>query len=79
MGHKQKEHEGEQSNGIGELEEAVHACDMSFQICHNTTGKPIPGSYDFSASSRKFKLQVMRKLPVMFDTILPDWLAAQVA
>ena len=81
MGHKRKEHEGEGSNGIRELEEAVRACGVSFQIRQNRepTGKPIPGSYDFTALSGKFKLQVMRKLPAKFDTILPDGLAAQVA
>lgn len=31
MGHKRKEHEGEESNGIKQLEEAVRACGVSFQ------------------------------------------------
>ena len=78
MGHKRKEHEGQGSNSIRELEEAVLACGVSFQI-RQPTGKPIPGSYDFTALSGKFKLQVMRKLPSKFDTILPDGLSAQVA
>ena len=81
MGHKKKEHEGEKSNGIRELEKAVRSCGVSFQIQQNRepTGKPIPGSYDFTALSSKFKLQVMMKLPAKFDTILPDGLGAQVA
>ena len=78
MGHKKKEHEGEESSGIRKLEEAVRSCGVSFQIQQNRepTGKPIPGSYDLSG---KFKLQVMMKLPAKFDTILPDSLGAQVA
>ena len=74
MGHRRKEHEGVETNEIKELEEAVRACGVSFQIRQNRepTGKPIPGSYDFTALSGKFKLQVMRKLPAKFDTILPD-------
>ena len=79
MGHRRKEHDREDSNGIKELEEAVCACGVSFQIQQNRepTGKPIPGSYDFTALSEKFKLQVMRKLPAKFDTILPGSLVAQ--
>ena len=81
VGHRRKEHIGQDSNGIRELEEAVRACGVSFQIRQNRepTGKPIPGSYDFTALSGKFKLQVMRKLPAKFDTILPDGLGPQVA
>ena len=81
MRHRRKEHDGQDSNGIKELEEAVRACGVSFQIRQNRepTGKPIPGSYDFTALSGKFKLQVMRKLPAKFDTILPDGLGPQVA
>ena len=60
MRHRRKEHDGQDSNGIKELEEAVRACGVSFQIRQNRepTGKPIPGSYDFIALSGKFKLQV---------------------
>ena len=78
MSHRRKEHDGQDSNGIKELEEAVRACGVSFQMQQNRepTGKPIPGSYDFTG---KFKLQVMRKLPAKFDTILPDGLGPQVA
>jgi hypothetical protein len=81
IGHRRREHNGEESNGIRELEEAVRACGVSFQIRQNRepTGKPIPGSYDFTALSGKFKLQVMRKLPAKFDTILPGGLGPQVA
>ena len=81
MGHRRKEHNGQDSNGIKELEEAVRACGVSFQIRQNRepTGKPIPGSYDFTALSGKFKLQMMRKLPAKFDSILPDGLGPQVA
>ena len=43
------------------------------------TGKPIPGSYNFTALSGKFKLRVMRKLPAKFDIILPDGLGPQIA
>ena len=75
MVHRRKEHR-EEINGIKELEEAVRACGVSFQIRQNRepTGKPIPGSYDFTALSGMFKLQVMKKLPAKFDTILPDGL-----
>ena len=81
MGHKRKEHDGEDSNGIRDLEEAIRACGVSFQIRQNRepTGKPIPGSHDFTAMSGKFKLNVMRKLPAKFDTILLDTLGPQVA
>ena len=75
MGHRRKENEGVETNGI---KLAVCACGVSFQIRQNR-GKPIPSSYDFTALSGKFKLQVMRKLPAKFDTILPDGLEVQVA
>ena len=70
MDHRKKEREGKTTNGIRKLEEAVRSCGVSYQIWQNRkpTGKPISGSYDFSAFVRKFKLQVMRKLPAKFDS-----------
>ena len=56
----------------------MRAC---FQIWQNKepNGKPIPGSYDWTALSGKHKLLVLQKLPAKMDTLLRDNLSAHVA
>ena len=54
---------GEQTNHIRQLEEAIHSCDVSFQVWQNQepTGKPVPGSFDFTPLSGKDKLKVFQE------------------
>ena len=43
------------------------------------TGKPIPGSYEWTALSGKHKVLVLQKLPANMDTIFKDNLSAHFA
>ena len=74
-------HMGQQTNHIRQLEEAVHSCGVSFQIwqCREPSGKPIPGSFEFTALRGKDKLKVFKKLPAKMDSPLSEDLAPQVA
>ena len=49
--HRQKERRGVESRCVRKLEEAIRSCGVCFQIWQNKepTGKPIPGSYDWTA------------------------------
>lgn len=79
--HRQKEHHGTESNNVRKLEQAIRSCGVCFQIWQNKepTGKPIPGSYDWTALSGKHKLLVLKKLPGKMDTLVKDDLSAKVA
>ena len=68
-------------NHIRQLEEAIHSCGVSFQVWQNRepSGKPIPGSFDFTPLSGKDKLKVLKKLPAKMDSILTEDLAPQFA
>ena len=79
--HKNRAHHGEVSHCVEQLEDNIQSCGVSFQIWQNRepTGKPIPGSYDFTALSGKYKLQVLERLPSRMDSFLPEGLAPQVA
>ena len=79
--HRQKEHHGVESHSVRNLEQAIRSCGVCFQIWKNKepTGKPIPGSYDWTALSGKHKLLVLKKLPAKMDTLLKDDLPAHVA
>lgn len=79
--HRQKEHHGAESHSVRKLEQAIRSCGVSFQIWQNRepTGKPIPGSYDWTALSGKHKLLVLKKLPSKMDTLLKESLCGQVA
>ena len=79
--HGQKEHHGAESHNVRKLEQTIRSCDVCFQIWQNKepTGKPIPGSYDWTALSGKHKLLVLQKLPAKMDTLLKDNLSAHVA
>ena len=81
LDHRSKAHMGEQTNHIRQLEEAIHSCGVSFQVWQNRepSGKPIPGSFDFTPLSGKDKLKVLKKLPAKMDSILSEDLAPQVA
>ena len=78
--HKNKAHQGEITHCVQQLEDFVRSCGVSFQIWQNQepTGKPIPGGYDFTALSGKYKLQVLERLLSKMDLFLPG-LAPQVA
>ena len=79
--HRQKEHHGAESHNVRKLEQTIRSCGVCFQIWQNKepTGKPIPGSYDWTALSGKHKLLVLKKLPAKMDTLLKDDLCAKVA
>ena len=79
--HRQKEHHGTERHSVRKLEQTIRSCGVCFQIWQNKepTGKPIPGSYDWTALSGKHKLLVLKKLPAKMDTLLKDDLSAHVA
>ena len=81
LDHRSKAHMGEQTNHIRQLGEVIHSCGVSFQVWQNRepSGKPIPGSYDFTPLSDKDKLKVFMKLPAKMDSLLSEDLAPQVA
>ena len=81
LNHRSKEHRGEQTNHIRQLEDAVHSCGVSFRIWQNRepSGKPIPGSFDFTPLPGKDKLKVFRKLPAKMDSFLSEDVAPLVA
>ena len=70
--HRQKEHRGEECHNLRKLEQAIRSCGVCFQIWLNKepTGKPIPGSFDWTPLSGKHKLKVLKNLPAKMDTIL---------
>ena len=51
--HRQKAHHGVESHNVRKLEQAIRSCGVCFQIWQNKepTGKPIPGSFDWTALS----------------------------
>ena len=51
--HCQKAHHGVESHNVRKLEQAIRSCGVCFQIWQNKepTGKPIPGSFDWTALS----------------------------
>ena len=79
--HRNMAHRGERTYSLQKLEDAIRSCGVSFHIWQNKepSGKPIPGSYDFTALSGKDKLLVLKKLPVKMDSLLPEELAPPVA
>lgn len=77
--HRQKAHHGVESHNVRKLEKAICSCGVCFQIWQNKepTGKPIPGSFDWTALSGKHKLLVLKELPAKMDTILKEDLVAK--
>ena len=65
---------GGTSSHVQQLQQAIQSCGVSFQIWHKKepSGKPIPGSYDWTALSGKHKLLVLQKLPEKMSTFLPE-------
>ena len=51
--HCQKAHHGVESHNVRKLEQAIRSCGVCYQIWQNKepTGKPIPGSFDWTALS----------------------------
>ena len=70
--HHNMAHRGEQTHSLQKFEHAMRSCGVSFHIWQNKepSGKPIPGSYDFTALSGKDKLLVLKKLPVKIDSLM---------
>ena len=60
------------------LEQTIFSCGVCFQIWQKKepTGKPIPGSFDWTALSG---MLVLKKLPTKMDTFLQDNVSACVA
>ena len=63
----------EEANNLWQLEQAIHSCGVSFHIWQKwePTGKPISGSYDWTALTGKHKLQVLKMLPQKMSTLMP--------
>ena len=74
--HRNRAHRGVVTSHIRELESAIQSCGVSFQILQKreANGKPIPGSYDWTALTRKHKLVVLKWLPDKLSTLLPSHL-----
>ena len=80
--HASREHQGEEpNNNLRQLEQAILSCGVSFQIWQKRepTGKPISGSYDWTALTGKQKLQVLKMLPEKMSTLMPDSISPRVA
>ena len=79
--HASREHRGEEPNNLRQLEQAIRSCGVSFQIWQKRepTGKPISGSYDWTALTGKHKLQVLKMLPEKMSTLMPDSISPRVA
>ena len=79
--HHQKTHHGVESHNLRKLEQTIRSCGVYFQIWQNKepTGKPIPGSFDWTPLSGKHKLQVLKNLPEKMDTILDKRISPSVA
>ena len=79
--HRQRAHHGTESLHLKKLEQPIRSCGVCFQIWQNRepTGKPIPGSFDWTPLSGKHKLQVLKHLPAKMDTILEESIAPSVA
>ena len=65
----------------GKLEQAIRSCGVSFQIWQKRepTGKPISGSYDWTALTGKHKLQVLKMPPEKMSTLMSDNISPRVA
>jgi len=72
---------GETCRHVQQLQQAIQSCGVSFQIWQKKepSGKPLPGSYDWTALSGKHKLQVLQKLPEKMATFLPDATCTKIA
>ena len=79
--HEQQQHHGEASNHIGELEQAVQSCKVTFTIWQGVDGdgRPQPGKYECTSLNGTDRLHVLRALPAKFDAILPSDLAVRMA
>ena len=78
--HRSKAHRGVVTSHIKELEAAIQSCGVSFQIQQKreANGKPIPGSYEWTALTRKHKRLVLKRLPEKISTLLPSQLCQAV-
>jgi len=79
--HEEQQRLGESCNHIGQLEQAVQACKVTFTIWQRVDGdgRPQPGKYECTSLNGTDRLQVLRSLPAKFDTILPSDLAVPMA
>ena len=78
---RQRTHHGVEQHHVRKLEQTIRSCGVCFQIWQNKepTGKPIAGSFDWTALSGKHKLKVLKSLPAKMDTVLDESLAPCVA
>ena len=78
--HASREHRGEEANNLRQLEQAIRSCGVSFQIWQKwePTGKPISGSYGWTALTGKHKLQVLKMLPEKMSTLMPASISPRV-
>ena len=74
--HRSKAHRGVVTTHVKDLEAAIQSCGVSFQIQQRreANGKPIPGSYNWTALTWKYKLLVLKKLPDKMSALLPPHL-----
>ena len=79
--HEELQRQGETSNHICQLEQAVQSCKMTFTIWQRVDGdgRPQPGKYDCTSLNGTDRLRVLHTLPAKFDTILPGDLAVPMA
>ena len=79
--HEEQQRQGETSNHICQLEQAVQSCKVTFTIWQRVDGdgRPQPGKYDCTSLNGTDRLRVLRTLPAKFDTILPGDLAVPMA
>ena len=66
---------------MSKLEDAIRSCGVSFKISQtrDANGRAIPGSYEWTALTRKHKLLIMQQLPGKMSTLVtPDILSTLV-
>ena len=79
--HQQRVHHGIENQSLRKLEQVIRSCGVCFQTWQNKepTGKPLPGSLDWTPLSGKHKLQVLKSIPTKMDTIFEKSIAPSVA
>ena len=79
--HTSWEHQWKEANHLRQLEQAITSRGVSFQIWQKQepTGKPIHGSYEWTAVAGKHKLQVLKMLPEKMSTLLEESISHRVA
>ena len=78
--HRQWVRHGIENQSLRKLEQVIRSYGVCFQIWQNKepTGKPIPGSFDWTPLSGKHKLQVLKSIPAKMDMIFEESTAPSV-